>query len=250
MAAPTVRTLDQIIAEIDPVYSKQTDSIRQRQATLPGQIQAEEQGLQAKQTQAFDNILGGARRRGLGFSGIPLGEQAQYTASEYLPALARLRQTGREQAMSLEDAILGIQERRQNQALGMRQYEQQRFDQYEAEQRQLEAQRRAAAAASGANNSWMSALGGGGGGLTEGAPSQVSVPKGLQALYNQVFLRSDGGEWDDRSLVSDYNSTLKSARYGNTRDKQKIQLYHSARPDLFGANIPVTAIDNGGSLSF
>lgn len=246
MAAPTVRTLDQIMAEIDPVYSKQVNSIKQRQASLPGQIKAEEQGLEAKQTQAFDNILGGARRRGLGFSGIPLGEQAEYTASEYLPALARLRQTGREQALSLEDAILGIQERRQNQALGMRQYEQQRYDQFQ----EAERARRAAAAASAGNNSWMSALGAGSGGLTEGAPSQVKIPKGLQALYNQVFLRSDGSEWDDRSLVSDYNATLKSARYGNTRDKQKLELYHSARPDLFGGSIPVAALGNGGGLSF
>lgn len=120
------RTLDQILAELAPVYNPQIQSVQKRQAMIPGQIKAEEQGLQAKQTQAFDDILGGARRRGLGFSGIPLGEQARYTSTEYLPALARLRQSGREQAMSLEDAILGIQERRGSQAQGIYQAEQDR----------------------------------------------------------------------------------------------------------------------------
>lgn len=144
---PSVRSLDQIISEINSVYEPQIQSVRKRQSALPDQIRAEEQGLQARQNEAFDSILSGARRRGLGFSGIPLGEQARYTATEYLPALARLRQSGREQAMSLEDAILGIQERRQNQALGIRQYEQQRFDQWQAEQERLAEARRQAAAA-------------------------------------------------------------------------------------------------------
>lgn len=106
------RSLEQILSELGSTYDPQINQIRERQALIPGQIAEEEKGLGAKQEQAFGDILGGARRRGLGFSGIPLGEQAKYTATEYLPALARLRQGGREQAMSLEDAILGIQERR------------------------------------------------------------------------------------------------------------------------------------------
>lgn len=120
------RSLQQVLSELDTVYNPQIESVRKRQALIPGQIKSEEAGLQAKQTQAFDDILGGARRRGLGFSGIPLGEQARYTSTEYLPTLARLRQSGREQAMSLEDAILGIQERRGTQAQGIYQAEQDR----------------------------------------------------------------------------------------------------------------------------
>lgn len=147
------RTLDAILSELSPIYEPQVSSIRTRQGLIPGQIKEEEKGLQAQQGQAFDEILGGARRRGLGFSGIPLGEQAKYTATNFLPAMAKLRQTGREQAMSLEDAILGINERKQTAAMGMRQYEQQRYDQYqeqlrreeEARRLQAEAQRAAAA---------------------------------------------------------------------------------------------------------
>lgn len=109
------RSLKQVLSELDSVYAPQLNAVKERQAMIPGQIQAEEQGLQAKQTQAYDDILGGARRRGLGFAGIPLGEQARYSATEYMPALARLRQSGREQAMSLEEALMGINERRRTQ---------------------------------------------------------------------------------------------------------------------------------------
>lgn len=140
------RTLDQILGELNTVYEPQINSLRKQQSMIPQSIASETQGLQAKQGEAFDSILGGARQRGLGFSGIPLQEQAKYTSTEFLPALARLQQGGRQQAMSLEDAILGINERRQNSALGQRQYEQQRYDQQQQFERQLAESRRAAAA--------------------------------------------------------------------------------------------------------
>src|SRR6478672_279962 len=120
------RTLESIIAELDNAggYGAQTQSLRNQQALIPGQIADEEKGLQAKQDTAFGDIVNGSRQRGVGFSGIPLAEQAKYTSTEFLPALARLRTQGKQQAMSLEDAILGIQERRTNAALGIRQNEQ------------------------------------------------------------------------------------------------------------------------------
>ena len=102
------RTLEQIISELSPSYAKQTQSLQDRANLIPGQIQSETAGLEAKQTNAFEQILGGARRRGLGFSGIPLGEQAKYTATDFLPAVARLRQSGVEQATSLQDAINNV----------------------------------------------------------------------------------------------------------------------------------------------
>lgn len=146
-------TLEQIIAELNPTYEPQVNTIRQRQAAIPGMIAQEEKGLQAKQENAFGDILNGARRRGLGFSGIPLGEQAKYTSTEFLPALARLRQSGQEQATSLEDAINQIYERRNTLAQQLRQggldrEEQQRqFNlNYQLQQQQAADARRAASA--------------------------------------------------------------------------------------------------------
>lgn len=132
MAVPSPRTLEQILAESASLYTPQIESIQKRVATIPTQIQEQEKGLAAQQEQAFGNILSGARRRGTGiaFGGIPLAEQAQYSATSYMPALANLRQAGIEQEMSLQDAINQIRERQQTAALGQQQYEQSRFDAY------------------------------------------------------------------------------------------------------------------------
>lgn len=167
------RSLQQVLSELDSVYNPQIDSIRQKQAMLPGQVQAEEQGLQAKQQTAFGDILSGARRRGLGFSGIPLGEQARYTADNYLPALARLKQSAREQAKSLEDAILGINERRQAQGQSIYQFEQQAAEQRRQFDEQMRAQREQAARAAAAASSFAPSLGMGGGGGSQSGPSLV-----------------------------------------------------------------------------
>lgn len=148
-----VKTLDQVLSELQGTYQPQVDTLRQRQSAIPGQIAEEEKGLQAKQEQAFGDILGGARRRGLGFSGIPLSEQARYTSTEFLPAVARLRQSGQERAIGLEDAINQIFERRNTlaQQLVGQSYQQDLAERQFAEQQrqfneQLAAQRRSAAA--------------------------------------------------------------------------------------------------------
>lgn len=218
------RTLSQIISEIGPAYSSQQKLIRQQQAAIPGQIKAEEAGLAAKQTQAFGDILNGARQRGLGFSGLPLAEQARYTATDYLPALARLRQSGREQATSLEQALLGIGERQQNAALAQRQYEQQRYDTYQQQQRALAESRRQAAAA----NTFSPSLGIGASGSTTTATNPIK-----QAAYNDVFTRIQ--QYTPAQLISDYNATKLSANYGNEKDKQKLLFYAQLLPSLFGA---------------
>lgn len=142
-----VRTLQQILSELNRATNPQVASLRQRQSLIPQQIASEEQGLQAKQTQAFGDILSGFRQRGLGFSGIPGAEQAKYTSTEFLPALARLRQTGQENARSLEDAILGIRAQNMQSAQGLRQADLDRAQQWRIAKLQDAAARRAAAAA-------------------------------------------------------------------------------------------------------
>lgn len=160
-----VRTLSQIVNELNKADSGQINLIKQRQSLIPKQIAAEEKGLGAKQEQAFGSILGGARQRGLGFSGIPLEEQAKYTSTEYLPALARLRQTGQEQQMSLTEAIMGIRSGNSKMAQGLRQQELDRAEQIRQFNTTLAEQRAARAAASG-----------GGGGGFGGFGMGVDVP--------------------------------------------------------------------------
>lgn len=175
------QTLDQIFASLGSIYDPQTDLIRKQQADIPTQIAEEEKGLQAKQERSFGEILGGARQRGMGFSGIPLQEQAKYTASEFLPAVARLRQTGRQQATTLEEALLGINERRRTFAQQIRDGDLQREQQERqmAEQRrqfdlQLQESRRASSAAAGGG--FSPSMGGGGGAAK--APTMIRKQDG------------------------------------------------------------------------
>jgi hypothetical protein len=122
------RTLDQIIAELNPTYQAQRESIQQQQSLIPGQIASQEQALSAQKDKGYADILSGARRRGTGvaFGGIPLAEQAQYNATQYMPALANLRTAGTQQAMSLQDALNQINERQQTTAQSIYQTEQDR----------------------------------------------------------------------------------------------------------------------------
>lgn len=199
------RTLQQILTEMDGVYAPQVDSIRQRQAAIPGQIQAEEQGLQAKQETAFGDILSGARRRGTGvaFGGIPAGEQAKYTATEYLPALARLRQSGREQAMSLEDAILGINERKYSMGQNIFSQESQMAEQRRQFDEQLRFQReqaaRAAAAAAASGGGFSPTLGGGG--SVQGAQKGASNFLGNDDLRGRWAYQAKNGDNDAAVLL-------------------------------------------------
>jgi hypothetical protein len=259
---PQPRSLDAIISELNSTYDPQINSIRARQAELPGQVQAEEQGLDAKKNSAYEDILNGARRRGTGvaFGGVPLGEQAKYAATEYMPALAKLRQSARENQLSLEDAIHSIYEKRNTFANQIKQNEDQlfesrrQFDTTLAFQKEQEANRlREAARAAASSGGGMPSFGGGmtmGGAKLPAGKAASPVAPELQGLFNQMFMQGNGQKWDDKALKNDYAATLRSANYGNPRDKQKIMLYHSVRPDLFGSSVSASALGNGGQLRF
>ena len=150
------QTLDQIIKSLDASYNPSRKLINQQIAALPGQENADISGLNATKDQAFNDITNGARDRGMGFSGIPLSEQATYTASNFLPAVAKTKQAYTNQKTSLLDSLnnLGIDQRKT--ALGTQQQQQQ----LDFQREQLAAQQRAQAK----QDALMSSLYGGGGG--------------------------------------------------------------------------------------
>lgn len=125
--------------------------------------------------------------------------------------------------MSLEDAILGINERRTQQAQGIYDsernfYEQQR--QFNESQRlareQMAAQQRAAAASSFSPSITAPAAtqsAAGGGGVDQGR-AQAAV-LGLLNTKNK------------NTILKTYDAIRKSAGYGNTYDKYKLQLINS-----------------------
>lgn len=202
------RTLSQIIAELNPTYKPQIQSIKKQQSLIPQQTQAAESALNAKKDQAYEDILSGARRRGLGFAGIPLGEQAKYAATDYAPALANLRFQGQQQAMSLQDAILGIRERRDTAALNIRESERaRRFQaQQAAKDRRFQARQNALSRASS----------GGGGGYIE--PTVYGGGNGNGNTINYGFGNAQQRKGGGFNFTDDNGSAVSAAVYAKANN--------------------------------
>lgn len=224
------QTLDQVLSSLQSVYQPQIDSINQQQAALPAQYDAQAQGLQAAQTQSFGDILNGARARGTGvaFGGIPLSEQAQYTASTYLPALANLKTSQNQQSQSLVDALNKINEDKFNTANGIYQYD----NTLAENQREFDAQQAATKAGQDNFNPTLALPSGAGtpagaaaGGAKALDPTQaktLSGGKSQQDAYNAVQALM---QTRNTSLIANtYNAIAASAKNGNTYDQTKLQL--------------------------
>jgi len=170
------RSLDDIIASLNSVYQPQIGLIQKQQAALPQQAQAQVDALGAKKDQAFGDILNGARQRGLGFSGIPLGDQAKYLSTDYAPALANLQTASTNQATSLQQAILQLQQQQNTQGQSIYQSEQDRAATLAAARAQADAQ----------NAAYKGLFGGGGG--------NGGTPSGPPAVKSSTMVkRGDGG---------------------------------------------------------
>lgn len=219
------RTLDQVLASLGSVYDPQVNSIRQQQSALPTQLQNDESALQGKQNQAFDQILGGARARGVGFSGIPLGEQAKYTANTYMPALANMRTSYQNNARSLEDAIAQINERRATQGQSIYQYEQDFAESKRRYDEQAAQQAAAARAAAIAGGGFSPTTGGGGNGGKPAAPAPDKYGA-LGDLKKQATnaLLARFKKNDVAGLAGDIKGMTESAKRGNIYDQFKLEM--------------------------
>lgn len=220
------RELQDIIRELDASYNPQRQAIQSRLDSLPGQADAEIRGLEGRQTQAFDNILAGARGRGLGFSGIPIQEQAKYTASEFLPAVARVKSSQQESARSLYDALnnVGLEQNRYAQSL--RQAELDRDEQSRQFNETIAEQRRQAAAAARSQAGLA--------GLFGGAQRQATAPQADPLKQRATADVSNLLAKDRNRIVQEYNAIKASAGFGNTYDQLKLQLLESLDPSLRG----------------
>jgi hypothetical protein len=145
--------------------------------------------LTAAAEQSHTDILDASRRRGLGFSGIPVGEQVRYDSTTFKPAVANLYANQNTRKLSLEESLNGLFRDQRNQASGILQSEQDReeqqrqFDATMAWQReQLDRQERAAKAASAG-----SYLGGGGAGPAPGAaPGAAQISRTEKGGFNFI----------------------------------------------------------------
>jgi len=186
------RTLDQVLAEITPQFTASENILNARLGAIPGETESGIAAADAKLGQANENILSGARRRGIGFSGIPIGEQAKYAATDYAPAVANLKSAGLNKELTLQEQLATLGREKRTQAQSIFDTEQSRdFQerQFQESIRQFNEQQAAAArAAAGAGGGYS--FGGGDIGDTrppldtyEGVPS-VKVNGSSYAFYD------------------------------------------------------------------
>lgn len=214
------RALDQILQELHAVYNPQRDQYNQALSQVDPQQQAEEQGLQSAKTDAFSQIETAANRRGVFYGGMPIAEEQRYTGQNFLPSLANMRSKYAQQKFDLTNALHKVTTDEYSQADSIRQTELDRDE----KQREFDTQMAAQEAASR-----RASAGGGGAGTaapTFGASSGgASATDPIQQLaYNDVYSRVS--KQSAAQIKSDYLATLKSAQYGNAKDKYKIQLYN------------------------
>jgi GrpB-like predicted nucleotidyltransferase (UPF0157 family) len=226
------RSLDQIVGELDSIYQPQIKSIESQKALVGQGVEADITQAKAEQGQAYEDILGGARRRGMGFSGIPLGEQAKYASTVFAPQVLRARQQGKQQELSLTDALNSIYADRRKYADTLRQGDiandqwNQTFafqkEQWAEQLRQQAADRAAAAKAAAASY---------GGGLAFGTPTTQStqtntggnppkVTQNQQRAFNEVKSMFDSN--DPARIQREIAAIRQSASYGNQLDKIKL----------------------------
>ena len=167
------RTLDQILADINAKTDPQRSLVLNQIADIPKQQAAEEAGLKAQEQQGYTDILDGARRRGLGFSGIPLGEQAQYHASQYLPAVAKLKTSFNDRQNTLQGTLASLDANNYAQANDI--YNQERN--FAEQQRQFDLnyalQKQSAAGSAGSGSALASLFGGSAASATPAAAKLV-----------------------------------------------------------------------------
>ncbi len=91
MAAPVVRDLNQLVSEYGRSVEPQKQLIDTDIANNEKSGQSQIEGLGAAKDRAFNKITQSAQNKGMLFSGFAPDAQAEYTASTYLPALAKLQ---------------------------------------------------------------------------------------------------------------------------------------------------------------
>lgn len=223
-----VQALSDIINELDANYAPSRQLIQQQVDALPQQEQAQQQGLQAQADQAYGDITNAARSRGIGFSGIPIGEQAKYNATTFLPAVANLKTSMNNQKTSLLDSLNQTNLDEQKTALGQYNTEVQN----DIAQRAAEAQ---AAAANASNAAWGSLLGGGQAPATAAPPadkySSINKQQAANAIVGLLKTNNAG-------IVSNTLKAIQaSAAHGNLYDQFKLELINGyLSPQASGYN--------------
>ena len=144
--APTVQTLDQIMAELQPGYTAQRGVIAKGIQNTNETYKASELALDAAKTQGFNQINDQATGKGVGraFSGLPIVEQADYLSTKYLPGLQQAKAQQQKDILTLEGQNAALDTDIRNRAFSTRDTQQSALNQWNLQQAQIAAQAEAA----------------------------------------------------------------------------------------------------------
>lgn len=112
-------TLQDYYNQLAPIYEPQIASLKAQEASLAPQYQAQKSALEQARINAFRNISNTASARGMAFSGFTPEQEAQYTGTTYLPAMANLETQQLKSKQSLIDAINAANSERYAKAMGL-----------------------------------------------------------------------------------------------------------------------------------
>jgi hypothetical protein len=238
--------LNAIISELDAAYNPSRQTINDRINGLQGAQDSDIAGLQAQQTQAFDDITNGARSKGMGFSGIPIQEQAKYTASSFLPAVAKVKQSYSDGRNSLVDALNNMNIDQRKTAMSIRETQQNRD--FEAQQAQL--QRDAAARAASASSGALGSILGGGAPTPQGGqPAQADPYAKVDKNNANVTVKRMLSTNDPARIAKEINAISASAAYGNMMDRYKLDLLQSLQQNSqYGSLLAKVAKSNASKV--
>jgi len=97
--------LQEIYNQLESVYAPQRAVLQQQAPLIEQQAAAQRASLEQARQNAFRDITTAAGNRGMLFSGFTPAEQATYTGTKYLPALAGVEQTAAQRRLSLEQQL-------------------------------------------------------------------------------------------------------------------------------------------------
>lgn len=120
MTAPTVQTLDEIMASLQPGYAEQQGIIGKQIVNTDATNKAQKLALDAAKTQGFNQINRQAVGKGNTFSGIPTGEQADYLSTTYLPGVQKADADTNAAKLTLEGQAAELNTNQRTTALGVR----------------------------------------------------------------------------------------------------------------------------------
>lgn len=141
---PTVQTLDQIMAELQPGYTAQRGVIQKGIQNTNETYKASELALDAAKTQGFNQINTQASERGVAFGGVPIEEQANYLSTKYLPGKQAAKAQQQSDILTLEGQNAALDTDIRNRAFSSRETQVGAQNQWNLQQQAQEAAAEAA----------------------------------------------------------------------------------------------------------